>query len=236
MARYFYGCDEINRGWEQYFELCNAIDLDLDRFDEPPKTETLNRWRVESPKNFCFILRLPVEIRAYFSAADAPIPESRSEYPQSVIAAWKKLERQRSALAARALLLQTGSDFTPGELNRQRLSAFVDAFTDAIDAPLLWEPSGLWTIEQTRDFADELGIVPVFDPFMAHQEEIPFTHGDVGLVVTERTGMRRQFDVFDFKQLLRWTSKYDRVFVMLRGRHKWAHAQHMKTALQSETS
>ena len=232
MARYFYGCDEVTRGWESYFDLCNAVELDLSKFDEPPKIETLNGWRVDSPKNFCFILHLEPQIRRYLGKGDELVPDSREEYPDVVEEAWQTTLERASALAARALLVSTGESFSPGETNRKRMRAFVEHFAGETDAPLLWEPSGLWNVEDTCEFADEAGLVPVYDPFVAQREGFEFTHGDVGFVITERPGMRRQFDVFDFKELMRWTDNYDRVFSMLRGRHKWAHAQQFQIAIR----
>lgn len=232
MARYFYGCDEITEGWERYFELCNALELDLGTFDETPKIETLNSWRVDSPRNFCFTVHLRPEIGRYLARADGDIPDDLSEYPQMVREAWDVTSDRADALAARALVLRTSAEFTPGKASRQRLASLTRALEDETDAAIVWEPSGLWTVDQRCEVAEELGIAPVYDPFVAHREGHEFTHGDVGFAITERPGMRRQYDTFDFENLIRWTERYDRVFVMLRGRHKWAHAQKMSAAVR----
>ena len=232
MPRYFYGTDELNQSWESYFDLCNAIQLDLETFKETPKIETLNRWRVESPKNFCFILHVRPEISNYLDSASGDLPESPDDFPTIVREAWNVTLERASALAARALYLPTGSEFTPGEAHRDQMRAFVDLLADQSDAALVWEPSGLWTRDQRVDFAHELGIAPVYDPFIAQREEHEFTHGDVGFAITERPGRRRQYDTFDFRELLHWTQNFDRVFAMLRGRNKFEHAKNMKAAIQ----
>jgi len=232
MARYFYGCDEVNRGWESYFELCNALELDLETFKKPPKIATLNSWRVDSPKNFCFILHVRPEISRWLGTAEGDVPHEPDDFPPAVREAWDRTLKRADALAARALLIPTGPNFTPGESHRKFLRAFVDRFGDRTDRALLWEPSGLWTRDQRVDFADELDLAPVYDPFIAEREGHEFTHGDVGFTITERAGRRRQYDTFDFQQLIRWTGNYDRVFALLRGGHKWSHAQKVRAALQ----
>lgn len=232
MARYFYGCDEVNEGWDNYFELCNALELDLETFKETPKIETLNSWRVDSPKNFCFILHVRPEISQWLGTAEGDVPEEPEDFPARVRQAWDVTLDRAHAVAARALLIPTDEAFTPGESHRKFLRAFVDILGDRTDAALLWEPSGLWTRDQRVDFADELDIAPTYDPFIAEREGHQFGHGDVAFTITERAGRRRQYDTFDFRELLQWTGKYDRVFAMLRGRHKWSHAQKMKAALQ----
>jgi len=233
MARYYFGTDELVHGWDDYFELCNAFELDFQRYEEPPTRETLHRWRVESPKNFCFILRAPPVVRDYLeSAADAADANAPGDAPERIERAWSEMLEDADALAARALHVPTAESLRPGEAHRKRLASFAEQHVDGLDRPVLWEPSGLWTIEQTRAAADETGLTPVYDPFIAHREGVEFRHGDVGFALSERPGMRRQFDLFDFRELLDWTQKYDRVFIMLRGRHKWAHAQHLADAIE----
>ncbi|MFB6350177.1 MAG: hypothetical protein ABEN55_19380, partial [Bradymonadaceae bacterium] len=194
--------------------------------------ETLNTWRVDSPKNFCFMLHVRPEISHWLGSAEGDVPEAPEDFPPAVRQAWDVTLERADALAARALMIPTGPNFTPGESHRQFLRAFVDILGEQTDAALIWEPSGLWTRDQRVEFADKLGIAPVYDPFIAEREEHEFTHGDVAFTITERAGRRRQYDTFDFKSLIGWTQNYDRVFALLRGRHKWKHAQKMKAALQ----
>jgi uncharacterized protein YecE (DUF72 family) len=229
MAKVYYGCDERDRDWEDYAERCNTLELDLQRFAHPPKIETLHTWRVESPAGFCFILHAQPEVAPHLpqSADDDP-----TDFSDDLHEAWEATCERSEALAAKAILLRTPKGFTPSKAHRERLAAFRETFGDDVNANILWEPSGLWNVEQTREAAREADVIPSYDPFLAHREDVPFDHGDAGFVITERAARRRQFDLFDFKQLLDWTQKYDRLFVMLRGRFKWAHAQHVQAAVQ----
>jgi len=233
VARYYFGTDELEHGWEEHFELCNAIEIDFQRYEKPPKRETLHRWRVESPKHFCFILHAGPEVQEYLESAAGDVRgDARADIPDRVERSWAETLEKADALAAKAVYIPTGGDLTPGDAHRDRLVSFADTCAADLDRPVLWEPSGLWTIDQTRDAADEAGLVPVYNPFIAQREGLEFSVGDVGFSMTERPGMRRQFDQFDFRELLEWTRKYDRVFMMLRGRHKWAHARQLGRALE----
>lgn len=229
MVKVYYGCDERDRDWEAYAERCNALELDLTRFRHEPNIETLNKWRVESPRGFGFILHARDTIGASMPQSPEEEPEVFSDEMRE---AWQATLERAHALAAEAVLIRTPRALTPSSAHRKRLAAFQSTFGDEANVEIIWEPSGLWTIEQTREAADEAGLIPAYDPFIAEREDLGFTHGDAGLTITERAARRRQFDLFDFKQLMQWTPKYDRLFIMLRGRFKWAHAQHVQAAVQ----
>lgn len=231
MARHYYGCNSVDKGWEQYFELCNAFEFDPGSYEEPPTIETLNGWRVDSPRNFCFILHAAHRVKRHF-AGGARVDAQPEEIPDVVERGWETTRERADALAATAVLLPTPSEFRPSEANRQKLRAFSEQVVGDDDPLVLWEPSGIWTLEQMRDFSEELGFAPVYNPFIADREDAGFRYGDAGFVVTERAARRRQFDVFDFEKMIGWTQNYDRLFTMFRGRHKWAHAQNMQVALR----
>ncbi|MFB6263423.1 MAG: DUF72 domain-containing protein [Bradymonadaceae bacterium] len=228
MPKIYYGCSDLEASWEEYFELCNAFELDLRAYDETPTLETLNGWRVESPRGFCYILHADPELTGELARPDA----ESTDFSESLASAWERTLDRADALASDAILVQTSERFTPGSANREQLEAFGEQFAAPADPVVLWEPSGLWTIEQTRETADDAGLVPVYDPFMADREDLDFPPGDVGFAITERAAKRRKFEVFDFERLLEWVSRHDRVFAMLRGRHQFSHAELMKTALE----
>ncbi len=233
MAKVYYGCDERDRDWDDYAERCNALELDLTHFSHPPKISTLNTWRVESPRGFGFMVHARNGVSAELPQPPEADPASFSD---AMRRAWDETLERAEALAAEAILVPTPKGFTPSAAHRERLAAFRESFGSQINAALLWEPSGLWNIEQTREAAEEADVVPTYDPFLAEREGLGFRHGDAAFAITERAARRRQFDLFDFKQLLQWTRKYDRLFVMLRGRFKWAHAEHIQNAVQQSAS
>lgn len=232
MPKVYYGTDELKTSWEEYYERCNAIQLDLSTFPNEPKPETMNKWRVESPKGFAFILHADVGVRQGFQQMAGTDEPDEVDLEAHFGAGWEKTMEQADHMAAKAILLRTPGALTPGTANRRLLERFAARFVDPTDLVVLWEPAGLWNIKQTREFAAQVGLTPTYDPFLAHREDLGFEHGDVGFTITERAAMRRQFDIFDFKQMLSWTRNYDRLFVMCRGRHKWAHIDKLSAAVK----
>jgi uncharacterized protein YecE (DUF72 family) len=229
MGKIYYGCDELARGWEHYFKQCNAIELDVEQFDAPPKASTLNRWRVDSPRGFAFVLHAD---RAFTDGLVALGERGAAKLDEQTLQGWETTIERAHALAAKAVLIQTPPEFTPGSVSRGLLEQVAQELAGPAKPAVIWESQGLWQLAATREFARDLGFVYAYDPFIAHREEVPFTHGDTCWVLTERAGLRRQFDQFDMETLARWAEPYDRVFALLRGRFKWEHARELKVALE----
>ena len=229
MGRVYYGCDELARSWEHYFKLCNAIELDVESFDAPPNISTLNRWRVDSPRGFAFVLHAD---KKFTDGLVRLGNRGATELDAQTVEGWKTTMERAHALAAKAVFIQTPSDFTPGSTSRGLLERVADELASEAKPAVLWQSQGPWQLADTRDFAQEIGLVYTYDPFIAYREEIPFTHGDTCWMLTERAGLRRQFDQFDMETLVDWAEHYDRAFVLLRGRFKWDHAKELKVALE----
>ncbi len=222
MTKIYFGCDEIPRHWEQYFALCNAIELDLEQLDNLPKRETLNGWRVKSPRGFAFILRVDRSVEAeLIKSAGADSSELSEGLHQGLEATLQRA----SALAARALLIRTPLSFSPGQTERRLLEKLGERLAEKFSRPVIWEASGPWDTEFTRQWAAERGLTYAYDPFLAIRDEIGFLHGDGAFVLSERAGLRREFDRYDVRRLLDNLGSYNRAFFMLRGRFKWEYAR-----------
>lgn len=228
MSKIYYGCDELTRGWGHYFKECNAIELDLEQLDAMPRIATLNRWRVESPRGFGFLLTADSR---FIKALVAAGSRAQAEVSEELRAAWQANVERAHALAARAIIIRTPPEFSPGPRSREMLTAFTAELAAPIKPVVIWQSDGLWQLRDTREFAHSIGLVYAYDPFIAQREGIEFTHGDTAWVITERAGQRRRFDQFDMETLIDWADSYDRVFCLMRGRFKWEHAREMKVAL-----
>lgn len=232
MTKIYFGCNEIPRHWDQYFSQCNAVELDLEELDNPPRTDTLNRWRVESPRGFAFVLHVQTGVtKGLVAAAQA----GRGEITDAIKSAWEVTLEQAHALAARALVIQTPPSFTPGKIERALIEDLASQLGSDFSKPIIWEARGMWETETTRPWATELGLVYAYDPFLAMRDEISFEHGDGAFIINERAGMRREFDRYDIRGFLDGLGSYNRVFVLLRGRFKWAHARHFQEQLADAT-
>jgi uncharacterized protein YecE (DUF72 family) len=231
MGKIYYGCDELARSWEHYFNVCNALEIDIESFDAPPKVETLNRWRVDSPRGFCFVL----DVDPQFTNALAKLGDrGADQLDDAVRQGWEATLERAHALAAKAILIKTPPDFFPGSVSRTLLERVSEQLVSDTKQAVIWESQGPWELKGTREFAEEIGLVYAYDPFIAHREGLGFTHGDTCWVLTERAGLRRKLDQFDMETLIDWTNNYDRAFVLLRGRFKWDHANELRVALEYE--
>jgi hypothetical protein len=74
-----------------------------------------------------------------------------------VAQAWEISTICAQAFGANKLIVRTPTSFSPGALSRKRMTEFVEAHTNA-NLSLLWEPSGLWSVEAAVAFAEPLGI------------------------------------------------------------------------------
>ena len=222
MTKIYYACDEIPRNWQKYFGRCNAVEIDLSTLANPPRTETLNRWRVESPKGFAFCLHAQPTVNAELQRLAQR--EEPTELSPELLASWNETLAQAHALAARAILLSTPESFTPNQRSRAAMELFASQCAAQTSTPVIWEPRGMWDVQHTREWAQERGLVAMYDPFLALRDEIGFLHGDGAFMVTERGGVRREFDSYEVSRLLDHLGSYNRAFFFLRGRFKWNHA------------
>lgn len=222
MTKIYYACDEIPRSWQKYFGRCNAVEIDLTRLANPPKTETLNRWRVESPKGFAFCLHAHPAVTSELQRLAQD--ETPSELSQELLDGWQNTLDTAKALAAKAIVVSTPDPFTPSQRSRAAMELFAETCAAQTQAPVIWEAAGVWDPQHTREWAQERGLVSMFDPFLALRDEIGFLHGDGAFLVSERGGVRREFDSYEISRLLDQLGSYNRAFFFLRGRFKWNHA------------
>lgn len=226
-TKFYYGCDEVAHGWKRYFEQCNALELALDPVNTPT-IKTLNRWRVESPRGFCFVLHLHPELQ---SALVETAQRQGSKLSAAALQGWEKTMEQARALAAKALLWRSPFDYSPTQTSRDLMVELAKKAQEA-KLPLIWESEGMWNKEATHAFAQEHGIIYAIDPFLWSREELEFGHGDACFILHERAGARRKFDQYDMEELMGFAQPYQRAFVLCRGRFKWDHARELRYVLE----
>ena len=223
MTQIYFGTDEIPRHWEQYFTRCNALELDLEELEHPPRIDTLNRWRVESPRGFAFVLHADPAVSQGLAAT---AESGSSELTDAIRAGWESTLENAHALAARAVLVKTPVSFGPGKTAQSLMEQFADELADDFKYPVIWDAAAGWETESTRQWTADCGLTFAYDPFLAFRDEIGLHHGDGAFVLSERAGLRREFDRRDIMQLIDAVGSYDRAYFLLRGRFQWKYAEH----------
>jgi uncharacterized protein YecE (DUF72 family) len=139
-----------------------------------PNLATMRRWRKQVPPAFDFCVVLgPTASRL------KPSPDADAE----VAAALQAVD----VLQARALLIKTPVEVTPGPVWRKRLEAMAERLRRE-PTHLVWQPSGVWEIEDAAVLARQIGLVLVVD---AARDPVP--GGPVAYVRLPSLGETRSY-------------------------------------------
>ena len=176
-------------------------------FYQPPKAETLRRWRADAPADFEFTLKawmlITHEARSpvYRRLKRALTEEEREgcgAFRESEIVreAWEATRASAEALAAERVLFQCPASFKPAPRNVSNLRRF---FSSVDRGPLrfLWEPRGEWPDRLVRELCEELGLVHVVDPFAART----VTPGECYYRLHGRGGFRYVYETAELEEL-----------------------------------
>lgn len=228
----YFGFDEVLYGWSRYFDLCNAFELRESDPSAAPSTKTLNKWRVDSPKGFAWILHAqPAFVESLVRAYEV----GRADIDDEGRNGWAVTQERAHAVAAKALFLETPPELPPSDVSRTIMREVGGRLTSESKRPIIWESSGLWTVEDGSAIAADAGLVYAVDPFLLAADGLPLPAGsDACFRITERAAARRQFDRWDMEQLVEWCDGYDRAFVLFAGRFKVSHAKELALLLRRE--
>ena len=120
-----------------------------------PGTKTLGKWRRSVPEGFRVALVIP---QAAIGPARTPL---RLGEDTKAAFAWS-CEAAETLQAD--LILPTGSGLTTSRKDRDRLASYFDALPDIEGRHKVWAPRGLWEAELAYPAAEEMGVVPAYDP------------------------------------------------------------------------
>jgi uncharacterized protein YecE (DUF72 family) len=132
------------------FDMLELRGVDAANLKQAPSDATLRRWRKAVPPQFEFSV-----------IAGPSVGKLRGgEAFETELAAMLKTA---TLLEARVLLIATPSDVTPGKLWRDRLEKLLDRLPRDANT-IVWEPGGLWEIEDAAAQAKKWDIVVGVDP------------------------------------------------------------------------
>jgi uncharacterized protein YecE (DUF72 family) len=147
-------------------------------FYEPPRDETMRRWRASAPSDFEFTIKAwqlvthDASSPTYRRLRTTLTPEERAEAgafrgTPIVRRAWQRTLDCAAILRATAILLQCPASFRPTEENVDRMTAFFATVDRPAGVRLLWEPRGAWPRDLVAKISRELTLVHVVDPFVS---------------------------------------------------------------------
>ena len=158
-ARVHIGAKDLRGDLAAYakrFDLLEVRGMDAASQHLAPSTATLRRWRRAVPPKFEFSV-----------VAGPNLAKLRPN--DTFEAELKTMLATATTLEARVLVIATPVDVTPSKLWRDRLARVVERLPRDANA-IVWEPSGLWEVEDAVRFAKTLGVVVGVDPA---REEVP---------------------------------------------------------------
>jgi len=152
-TRYHVGAKGLQGDIKAYSKRFDFLEVPMPPADQPhlgATPATMKRWRKGVPPHFEFCVVLGPNIGGVkpSSALDSELDAARAAI---------------NTLSARSILLRTSREVTPSPLWRDRLSKLVERLPrDA--STVVWEPQGLWEIDDAAVFAKKIGAVLVVDP------------------------------------------------------------------------
>jgi uncharacterized protein YecE (DUF72 family) len=230
MGHVFIGCDHIVGRKVAFFEHVSAVEIqETARGDVTDRA--LSRWRTDSPKGFCFVMHA---VRGVGSVMGTRSPEWLGDADiegggllrdtPAVLAAWAETVRLAGKLRPKLVLVRTPAAFTPTPTNRARVEWFARELVPQIDAAVAFEPHGLWQPETWVPWARELGLVPVFDPYV--EPDLAITAGGtVMLTVYDPFGPKTGFSDYEVEELLERIEPAQRAIIIFRGQRQYRDAR-----------
>lgn len=176
------GCCGFPMARSSYFASFPIVEVQQ-TFYQPPRRETLLRWRSEAPPDFVFTLKAWQLIThepssPTYRRLKNPVPEGkRGNYgsfrqTDEVLAAWEATLEAARALQAAVIVFQSPASFTPTPEHERNLRAFFARARQESGSILLgWEPRRTWQRDIAAELCHELGLILVVDPFITPPPE-----------------------------------------------------------------
>lgn len=202
------GCCGFALRHKAYYRRFPVIEIQQS-FYQPPRLETLQRWRAEAPADFEFTLKAWQLIThepasPTYRRLRRPVPDGKKDRygsfrpTREVTEAWHVTHECARALGARIIVFQCPASFTPTAGHVRNMRAFFEAARlDARDFVFGWEPRGAWPRELIAKLCKELGLLYVVDPF----RDLPLPGRLRYFRLHGRTGYRYRFTAADLRAL-----------------------------------
>ncbi len=174
MGKILVGTCGFPKARSRCFEQLDVVEVQK-TFYEPPRPETLARWRADAPESFQFTIKAyqaithPPESPTYKRSKLPPHDRARAGAFRDTPIVWHAWQRTRAAadaLQATVIVFQCPARFTPTDEHIENLRGFFRR-VDRGDWLFAWEPRGDgWSDALVRELCRELGLIHVVDPFV----------------------------------------------------------------------
>lgn len=145
------------------FDLLEIRGVDAANLKQAPSAATLRKWRRAAPPKF------------EFSVVAGP-NVGRLRPGEALDAELAAMLEAATLLEARVLVVSTPVDVTPSKLSRDRFEKLLDKIPrDA--RTVVWEPSGLWELEDAAAQAKKWGVTVLVDPARDEPPAGPVVYG-----------------------------------------------------------
>ena len=171
---------------EKYFRELTYLELSA-LFAGPMKPSVLAKWAEIAPKGTLGLVAPWVLTHRKAPKAeklwqhDATVGDFRDSAPGRVAIA--ELAKAVQQLGAAHVIFRSPTLFAASQANRDLLKKFFEeiATEEALGAPRVWIPDGLWDLRTAVKLANELGVLCAFDPLVRDPGQPPEVHYDLGV-------------------------------------------------------
>lgn len=227
------GCCGFPVGRQQYYNRFEVVEIQK-TFYQPPKIETVIKWRETAPSGFEFTLKAwqlithPASSPTYRRLKIKIEERKRARYgffnpTDEVFKAWDEIDKIATALKARIILFQSPASFKPEKVNIDNINEFFKK-VNRKDYKFMWEPRGNWPESIINKLCKALNLIHCVDPFKARP-----LYGDMRYFRLHGiTGYKYKYSHSDLKRLLDICASKRPTYVMFNNTNMWEDAAEFK--------
>jgi uncharacterized protein YecE (DUF72 family) len=206
------GCCGFPISMKKYFMKFKLVEIQK-TFYEPPKTETLIKWRASAPENFEFSIKAWQVLTHPCSSPTWQRMKiklkNKEDYGflkpnEENFKAWEKTLEDCKALKAKICIVQTPPTFSYTLENINNMKRFFN-YIKRDEVKIAWEPRGNWVnhLSEVKMLCEKLNLIHVVDPLKrepAAISEIQYFRLH-GLHPKKEVNYKYQYSIEDLKKL-----------------------------------
>jgi len=231
------GCCGFGVARPKYFQTFSLIEIQQ-TFYQPPKSDTVKRWRDEAPADFEFTLKAwqlithettsPTYRRLKMRLSERQRNQVGSfRWTEPVRRAWETTLEVARLLHADKLVLQCPASFAPTSENKDRMREFF-THVQLSNITCIWEPRGQWQNDEIAALCRELNLIHCVDPFKAE----PVTGGLRYCRLHGTTGYRHEYSDKELQELAQRCAKDAQTYFLFNNVSMWQDAMRFKQLLK----